>query len=211
MSVYVNWQNPYAERDGVWLRGNLHTHTVSGSACAVIQVGDSIHRYVAGYDFAPISDHMTLTSTSDRRIVAIPGVEWNSPVGEHTGVYSCNPHDIAAINLSDHRETLGGFAEKRRAGNPEPPELVIDSSLSQRAAYGPRAVRWHRDLQRCDRAAARLRDIHRQMGFSPYILAAACWIKEVIFPLRHRYWAGMDCGAIKGPFAVWYPSSNQNR
>jgi len=92
MSNTVNWSNPYACRDGAWLRGNLHTHTSPASGCGEVLLERVLELYDrAGYDFLSISDHMTLTPAQHARMTCIPGVEWNSPTGEHTGVYACDP------------------------------------------------------------------------------------------------------------------------
>ncbi len=58
----VNWTNPYAERHGTWLRGNLHAHTSPASSCATLPVEVVLDLYAdLGYDFLCLSDHMTLT------------------------------------------------------------------------------------------------------------------------------------------------------
>jgi hypothetical protein len=84
----MNWTNLYSDRDGQWLKGNLHTHTSPASGCSVIPINDCLDRYVElGYDFVSVSDHMTYTDVSDDRIILISGIEWNSERGEHMGVY----------------------------------------------------------------------------------------------------------------------------
>jgi len=84
----VNWQNPYQQRDGQWLRGNLHAHSTSGSHCSAVPLPRLLDLYAtAGYDFLSVSDHMSLTAVADPRLTLIPGIEWNSPDGEHVGVY----------------------------------------------------------------------------------------------------------------------------
>lgn len=88
----MNWKNLYEDRAGEWLKGNLHTHTSPASGCAIIPPLDCVNRYVElGYDFVSISDHMTYTNLSDDRITFIPGIEWNSAIGEHTGIYTMDP------------------------------------------------------------------------------------------------------------------------
>ena len=114
MSSNVNWSNPYATREGQWLRGNLHTHTSPASACGAISVEDCIDLYVKhGYDFISISDHCSYTHYQDERILIIPGVEWNAGHGGyHTGVYSLDAKDIeAAIALTDQDELLTQLAD----------------------------------------------------------------------------------------------------
>jgi hypothetical protein len=84
----VNWVNPYAQREGQWLRGNLHTHTSPASPCGQVALARVLDQYTdAGYDFIAISDHMVYTPAADARMTLIPGIEWNSAAGEHTGLY----------------------------------------------------------------------------------------------------------------------------
>ena len=113
MSNNVDWSNPYADRNGQWLKGNLHTHTSPASGCGEISVEDCLNQYVKlGYDFLAISDHLNYTKYQDDRITILPGVEWNSITGHHTGVYSMNDTDIKAVNkISDQDELLEMFAD----------------------------------------------------------------------------------------------------
>jgi len=112
VSSNVNWENPYADRDGGWLKGNLHTHTSPASGCGQISVGECVERYVErGYDFLAISDHCVHTRHSDKRITLIDGVEWNDAEGHHTGVYSLNAGDVeSAISVSEHDVLLNNLA-----------------------------------------------------------------------------------------------------
>lgn len=112
MKNNVNWANPYADRDGQWLKGNLHTHTSPASGCGEISVEDCVDLYVKlGYDFLSISDHGTYTIHADDRITLISGVEWNSPTGSHTGIYSLDPSDLyAAIAIKDQEILLNNLA-----------------------------------------------------------------------------------------------------
>lgn len=92
MNASVNWTNPYINRKGPWLRGNLHTHTSPASGCGRIPLERTLELYnEKEYDFLSISDHMTLTSASHDRMVLIPGIEWNAPGGVgHTNIVSCD-------------------------------------------------------------------------------------------------------------------------
>jgi hypothetical protein len=88
----VNWANPYARRRGRWLKGNLHTHTREGSACAQMSLAEALARYAKlGYDFLCLSNHMSLTAPRHRRLLFLPGLEWNSPAGEHATVCAFEP------------------------------------------------------------------------------------------------------------------------
>lgn len=97
MSNTINWTNPYQRRDGVWLRGNLHAHTSPGSGCGTLPAEEVVARYErAGYDFLALSDHMCLTPAPPTSMVTLPGIEWNSASGEHTGVYALSSEPPAA-------------------------------------------------------------------------------------------------------------------
>lgn len=114
MANFVNWSNPYEDRSGQWYKGNLHTHTSPASGCGTLRVEDVWNRYAqAGYDFLAISDHKNFSVYQDSRMVWIPGVEWNSPVGEHTGVYSLDQSVVRrATQINDQAELLAYLADK---------------------------------------------------------------------------------------------------
>ncbi|MBI2437842.1 MAG: hypothetical protein HYV36_03395, partial [Lentisphaerae bacterium] len=100
MSLNVNWSNPYAQREGVWRRGNLHTHTAPGSPCAQMLLARALELYRrAGCDFLGISDHGIVTRAPDHALTIISGTEWNSPHGEHVNIYAGDPADIPAAAL----------------------------------------------------------------------------------------------------------------
>ncbi len=109
MSIQVDWSNPYADRNGTWLKGNLHAHTNPASLCAQILVEECISRYVQlRYDFISISDHFNYKPRVDERITIIPGMEWNAKDGgSHTGIYANSGEVVkAAIEIHDHNELL---------------------------------------------------------------------------------------------------------
>lgn len=115
MNTAVNWTNPYANRKGRWLRGNLHTHTSPASGCGRVSLERTLELYdSAGYDFLSISDHRTLTQASHSRMVMIPGIEWNAPGGiRHTGIYSCDGAEIAAhIDTTSQDELLADLSNR---------------------------------------------------------------------------------------------------
>jgi hypothetical protein len=106
----VNWANPYVQREGEWLRGNLHAHTSPASGCSIIPLEDLLGGYrQAGYDFLAVSDHMKLTPAPDAGMIIIPGIEWNAPEGNrHTGVYALDPERVRpACVLTDQEVLLG--------------------------------------------------------------------------------------------------------
>jgi len=113
MNTMVNWQNPYAQRDGEWLRGNLHTHTSPASGCGQVPLARTLDLYAdAGYDFLSISDHMTLTTVADDRLLLIPGVEWNAPEGLHTGIYGpALPQHPEFCRMTSQEELLAAMSE----------------------------------------------------------------------------------------------------
>lgn len=114
MSNSVNWSNPYADRNGQWLKGNLHAHTSPASGCGTLRVEDVWNRYAqAGYDFLALSDHMNFSVYHDGRMIWIPGLEWNSPIGEHTGVYSLDQSVVRrCIEISDQGQLLDFLSDK---------------------------------------------------------------------------------------------------
>lgn len=83
----MNWINPYRATKGVWLKGNLHTHTGEG-----MTVAEALGRYAElGYDFLCISDHRSLTipeRPKGNKLLLLPGFEWNSATGEHMNLIS---------------------------------------------------------------------------------------------------------------------------
>ena len=114
MCMNINWSNPYAERRGEWLIGNLHTHCIPSSPCGVLSLSDMVDLYAeCGHDFLTISDHMSLTDPPrNDRMVFIPGIEWNSLRGEHTGVYSTDTRLLQdALAISDHNQLLDTLAK----------------------------------------------------------------------------------------------------
>ncbi|MDD4558129.1 MAG: hypothetical protein PHX89_04170 [bacterium] len=107
--MMVNWSNPYANREGTWMRGNLHTHTSPASGCGRVPLDQTLTFYEdGGYDFLSICDHMKLTLAKSDRLIIIPGIEWNHPDGgRHVGLYSCIPSVLRpAITISDQEELL---------------------------------------------------------------------------------------------------------
>ena len=108
----VNWSNPYAAREGGWLRGNLHAHTSPASGCGTLPVEEVLARYAAaGLDFLAVSDHMTVTTPAEAPLTLLPGVEWNAPEGFHTGVYALDPAALApACAMTDQAALLAHYA-----------------------------------------------------------------------------------------------------
>lgn len=112
MTTNVNWSNPYEDNRGWWHKGNLHTHTAPASGCGHVLAGRVLELYEQrGYDFVALSDHKVLTLGRSAAMQLIPGVEWNSAAGEHTGVYSMDLGIIEqAIGVEDHAALLKSLA-----------------------------------------------------------------------------------------------------
>ncbi len=100
MSLEVNWANPYEDRRGQWLRGNLHAHSCPVSPCGKVPTDQLLAAYAkCGYDFLSLSEHRTLfTPANETDLVLIPGMEWNDTDREkHTGIYSTDPELIRPL------------------------------------------------------------------------------------------------------------------
>ncbi len=114
MSINVNWANPYEDRRGQWLRGNLHAHSSPTSGCSKVPMDRLLAGYAqAGYDFLSVSDHRTLsTPPHDTSMVLIPGLEWNNATdGKHTGIYSTDIELIRlAMDISEQEPLLAQLA-----------------------------------------------------------------------------------------------------
>ena len=102
----IDWKNPYSGAAGKWSKGGLHAHTSPASQCGRVKFDRVLEMYEdAGFDFISISDHMTYTcSNSLRKIVTLPGIEWNAksghfgnegrPFANHMGLYSLDPRQL---------------------------------------------------------------------------------------------------------------------
>jgi hypothetical protein len=118
------YSNPFTA-PGVWLMGNLHTHTtVSDGARTPQEAVD--HYSQGGYDFLSLTDHGTLVDPNQlksRGMVLIPGEEvcvGRSSSGTHYHIVAANIREILPIrdfdvNLDPQRvidliAELGGFA-----------------------------------------------------------------------------------------------------
>lgn len=89
----MNWGNPYPACKGEWLRGNLHTH--SGEGLEPEEIFAAYERL--GYDFVSLTDHRKVNLARpprSSRLLTLPGMEWNSPWGDHMGLIS---FDVAML------------------------------------------------------------------------------------------------------------------
>ncbi len=114
MSINVDWTNPYSSCEGTWYKGNLHTHTSPASDCAEMSLEEALDAHAdEGYDFLCISDHNVLTTVEDARMILLPGTEWNSPNGEHTGIIAADSAMVEkALEISDQRELLDCLSDE---------------------------------------------------------------------------------------------------
>ena len=74
-------QHPF-EGEGVFLKGNLHTHTTATDGKLTQE--EILTRYAAaGYDFLSITDHYLYTNRNAEELILFPGVEINYDDKEH--------------------------------------------------------------------------------------------------------------------------------
>jgi hypothetical protein len=142
MEARVDWTHHSGLSRGIWLKGNLHTHAGEG-----MTVQEILARYAGlGYDFLCISDHMKLTFARHRSLLLIPGVEWNSPVGEHMTVCSFDRPALRRCVASTDQASLLRFLAKRPAlvvlNHPnwrEPPHYSREQLMERSSAAGVEA------------------------------------------------------------------------
>jgi hypothetical protein len=124
MMTTVNWQNPYQNRAGSWLRGNLHSHCRPASHCAAMSLDTLLCGYAdADYDFLSVSDHLATTEGRYPGLVLIPGLEWNSRNGlmadhtqtrhDHIGIYG-GSYEMVARGLA--RRSLESLLAESNTG-----------------------------------------------------------------------------------------------
>lgn len=107
----------YFPETGVWLKGNLHSHTtVSDGAIAPGELAELYHQH--GYDFLSMTDHNTLVPHSElpeEQLLLLTGVEHDieyspdkcthvvgiSPAGKTSTDYPCKRY--SALELTDQK------------------------------------------------------------------------------------------------------------
>jgi hypothetical protein len=108
----MNWINPYKNRKGAWLKGNLHTH--SGEGMTQDEIFSTYGKL--GYDFICISDHRKLTlpkPPKGNRILVLPGFEWNSKTGDHMNMISFDcPTLVRSAASQDTEKVLKSLKKK---------------------------------------------------------------------------------------------------
>jgi hypothetical protein len=97
--------NPY-KAYGIWLKGNLHTHTTASDGVRTPQ--ETVDHYAEnGYDFLALTDHGTLTPTNTLNphgMTLIPAQEisvGNSQAGTTTHIVAANIHHTLPIKDFD--------------------------------------------------------------------------------------------------------------
>ncbi len=101
----ADYSNPFSA-PGVWLKGNLHTHTTASDGIRTPQ--ETVDHYVQnGYDFLAITDHGTLVSPdtlNPRGMTLIPSQEisvGNSGAGTTTHIVAANIHKTLPLRDFD--------------------------------------------------------------------------------------------------------------
>lgn len=101
-------KNPYNKK-GIWLKGNLHTHTVN-SPCGHYDLNRVIEMYTSykmKYDFLAITDHFHLTELEDFKgiddIILFSGVE-----------YKYRDYQTLGINITEYIDDERDFANHQQ-------------------------------------------------------------------------------------------------
>jgi hypothetical protein len=104
--------------DGIWLKGNLHTHTAN-SHCGHYEVEKVIDMYTSfkmNYDFLAITDHYRLTNLdkyiNDEKIILFQGVEHKEDFYHCLGI-NINKCEDDKNDLNNHQSL---FEEVERQG-----------------------------------------------------------------------------------------------
>lgn len=111
--------------EGVWLKGNLHTHTINSDGYATPQ--EVVNWYRDNhYDFLSITDHDVITdvkSLDSGNLLLIPGIEFGyTPKEEPNWVL-----DMLGINIAEIPEFLDPNGSGRVQNDPEiSPQRLID-------------------------------------------------------------------------------------
>lgn len=113
-------KNNNYEFEGVWLKGNLHTHT-ENSPCGHYPIEKVIEMYTSykmKYDFIAITDHYNITELDnyldDENIILFHGVEFKEKYSQTLGI-NIKSHNDDLKNIENHQELFkqvvdqGGF------------------------------------------------------------------------------------------------------
>jgi hypothetical protein len=108
--------NPYAQ-GGIWLKGNLHTHT-EASPCGHYPLEEIAATYrdrIMQYDFLAITDHLVMTDVSGvegKGMVVFRGVEFKKEARQTLGI-NISSYDDDGFDETNHQRI---FDEVRRQG-----------------------------------------------------------------------------------------------
>ena len=95
----MSFVNPF-EKEGIWLKGNLHCHTTNSDG--VLSPQEKVDYYVEqGYDFLAITDHDTYTETDkldSGDMVLLDGIEFTAKDLQRTDGYHVGFH-IGGVNI----------------------------------------------------------------------------------------------------------------
>ena len=133
-------QHPF-EGDGLFLRGNLHTHTTATDG--KLSFDEICDAYAgAGYDFLSVTDHYIYTRKDSDKLILFPGVEINYDDKEH---YSFD-HIVAVLLDPD-----GGYPDGEEVV-PVPPAApwAVQRMIDQLRAKGHFIIYAHPTWSRRD-------------------------------------------------------------
>ncbi|MDR0450353.1 MAG: CehA/McbA family metallohydrolase [Treponema sp.] len=110
-------QNPY-KAGGVWLKGNLHTHT-NASPCGHYPLEEIAATYsdrIMKYDFLAVTDHLLITDVSAVQgmngLVVFSGAEFKKEARQTLGI-NISSYDDDGFDKTNHQRI---FDEVRRQG-----------------------------------------------------------------------------------------------
>ena len=114
--------NPYADAErGVWLKGNLHTHT-QASACGHYPDADVVKFYsdrIMRYDFIAITDHMKITDVepfeNQNELIVFNGTEFKKDAYQMLGI-NINKYDDDGLDTANHQKILDDIAAQHGIG-----------------------------------------------------------------------------------------------
>jgi hypothetical protein len=109
--------NPYGQ-DGIWLKGNLHTHT-EASPCGHYPLEEIATTYgdrIMKYDFLAVTDHLVMTDVSAvegmNGMVVFRGVEFKKEARQTLGI-NISSYDDDGLDETNHQRI---FDQVRRQG-----------------------------------------------------------------------------------------------
>ena len=112
----VNSRNPF-ESPGVWLKGNLHTHSTQSDG---LRDPDDVVRWYTdhGYDFLAITDHRTRTIVDppeDCSLIMLPSMELNGWDESFDGEYHLTGIGLASLDHTESGTSLQAAVDQVKA------------------------------------------------------------------------------------------------